>query len=46
VMQLGQTQYVGMNDFQNFKFFRDENFSRAQLELVAARISALNNCFY
>ena len=46
VMQLGQTQYVGASDFQNFKFFRDENFSRAQLELVAARISALNNCFY
>jgi hypothetical protein len=46
VMQLGQTQYVKARDFQNFKFFRDENFSRAQLELVAARISALNNCFY
>ena len=46
VMQLGQTQYVEARDFQNFKFFRDENFSRAQLELVAARISALNNCFY
>jgi hypothetical protein len=30
----------------NFEFRRTKQFSRAQLELVAARISALNNCFY
>ncbi len=46
VMELGQVQYLSMNDFQNFKFCRDEQFDRSQLELVAARISALNNCFY
>ncbi|MBT4206707.1 MAG: hypothetical protein HOI01_11045 [Proteobacteria bacterium] len=46
VMQMGQVQYVGADDFMNFEFRRSEQFSRAQLELVAARISALNNCFY
>jgi hypothetical protein len=46
VMEMGRVQYVGRNDFMNFEFRRSEQFSRAQLELVAARISALNNCFY
>lgn len=46
VMELGQVQYLSMDDFQNFKFYRDEQFDRSQLELVAGRISALNNCFY
>ena len=46
VMQLGSAQYVGADDFMNLEFRRCEQFSRAQLELVAARISALNNCFY
>jgi hypothetical protein len=46
VMEMGQVQYVGMSDLMNFEFRRSEQFSRAQLELIAARISALNNCFY
>jgi hypothetical protein len=38
------SHYVHLNDLQNFSARRD--LDRLQIELVAARVSALNECFY
>ncbi|HJP36094.1 MAG TPA: alkylhydroperoxidase-related (seleno)protein [Gammaproteobacteria bacterium] len=43
---LGSAQYVALEEFMNFDFRFDPGFSRSQVELVAGRISAINECFY
>ena len=46
LMQLGAAQYLQIQDFMDPGFSYEPTLSRAQLELVAARVSALNACFY
>ncbi len=41
---LSAVQYLGQNDMMSFKQIRA--LSRSQIELVAGRVSALNECFY
>lgn len=44
LFDLSAAQYVAMRDF--YRFDLDTPLSRAQMELLAARVSALNECFY
>ena len=46
VMGLVMSQYVIPQEFYNYEFTFDPSVTRAQLELVASRISAINDCFY
>ncbi len=46
LIALGDVQYVSVANFMDFGYSHDPAISRQQVELVAARISALNACFY
>ncbi len=46
VMGLVMSQYVIPPQFYNYDFTFDPSITRAQVELVASRVSALNDCFY
>ena len=44
LLDLGGAHYLSLNEMRDFPADRD--LSRAAIELVAARVSALNECFY
>jgi hypothetical protein len=46
VKAIALAQYVSMDEFMNMNFSNDPAISRTQMELVAGRISAINECFY
>ena len=46
LMKLGSAQYLGISSFMDLGFTYEPTLSRPQYELVAARVSALNECFY
>jgi hypothetical protein len=46
VAAIVQPQYVPLDQFMNLDFTNDPAISRTQMELVAGRISAINECFY
>lgn len=46
LVMLGQAQYVEISDFMDLDFTFEPEISRAQVELLAARVSAINECFY
>ena len=46
LIQLGAAQYVEIENFMNLDFTFEPTISRQQVELLAARVSAINECFY
>ena len=46
IMVGGATQYLPIDKFFDFSYSHHAALSRAQLEIVAGRVSALNQCFY
>lgn len=46
IMVGGRTQYLPIDKFFDFTYSHHAALSRAQLEIVAGRVSALNQCFY
>ncbi|MEM7080499.1 MAG: alkylhydroperoxidase-related (seleno)protein [Pseudomonadota bacterium] len=44
--RMSSTQYLSMGDSANPYAKADRALSRAQIELIAGRVSALNDCFY
>lgn len=46
LIKLGQAQYLEIADFMDLNFTYEPSLARAQYELVAARVSAINACFY
>ena len=46
LVALGRAQYVEIADFMDMDFTFEPQISRAQVELLAARVSAINACFY
>ncbi len=45
-MALGDAQYLPLEFFFDFSYSHCPGLSRSQVELVAGRVSALNECFY
>ena len=45
-VELEQVQYISFPKFFDWTYQHHEGLSRAQVELVAGRISAFNECFY
>ncbi len=45
-MQLGDAQYLSMEGMQIFAGDTGRSIDRMQIELVAARVSSINECFY
>jgi len=43
---LGTAQYITLAEFMNLDFTYDPGITRRQVELVASRVSAINQCFY
>lgn len=46
LMKLGRAQYLPIDSFMDLGFTYEPTLSRPQYELIAARVSALNECFY
>lgn len=46
LIQLAVAQYLEIENFMNLDFTYEPDISRAQVELLAARVSAINQCFY
>ena len=46
VIAVGNAQYLALEHFFDFGYAMQDGMSRAQVELVAARVSAHNACFY
>jgi hypothetical protein len=46
LVTLGRAQYVEIADFMDLDFTFEPEISRVQMELLAARVSAINECFY
>ncbi len=46
LIALGGAQYVRIGDFMDLGFTYEPAISRVQVELLAARVSAINECFY
>ena len=46
LIALGAAQYLNIGDFMDLNFSYEPEITRAQVELVAARVSAINECFY
>jgi len=46
LIALGKAQYLKITDFMDLDFSYDPDMTRAQIELLAARVSAINECFY
>lgn len=42
----GDIQYLPIDKFMDFTYSHHPGLSRVQVEIVAARVSALNDCFY
>ena len=45
-LALERVQYLPLEKILEYDFAHHEGLSRAQAELVAGRVSALNDCFY
>ncbi|NKB50179.1 MAG: hypothetical protein GKS02_12555 [Alphaproteobacteria bacterium] len=45
-LELEQVQYLPLNRILEYDFQHHEGLTRAQAEIVAGRVSALNECFY
>ena len=45
-LELEQIQYLPLGKITEPQFQHHEGFTRSQVEIVAGRISALNECFY
>ena len=45
-MQVGNAQYLSMKGMMNFSGDLGRSINRMQIELVAGRVSAINECFY
>ena len=46
LIALGASQYVEIANFMDLNFTYEPTISRQQVELLAARVSAINECFY
>ena len=46
IIKLEKVEYCSVKTILDYSFSHDPAISRAQMELIAARISALNACFY
>lgn len=44
--ELEEVQYLPLEKFFDFGYAHHENFSRSQVEVIAGRVSAINECFY
>jgi hypothetical protein len=45
-MSVGEEQYLSMKGMEHFGDFPDRAINRMQIELVAGRVSSINECFY
>ena len=45
-VELEETQYLPLSNIMNPEYSHHEGFTRTQTEIVAARVSALNECFF
>ena len=45
-MQVGDAQYLSMEGMQILAGDTGRSIDRMQIELVAARVSSINECFY
>jgi hypothetical protein len=45
-MRIGDAQYLSMKGMMNFSGDTGRSINRMQMELVAGRVSAINECFY
>ena len=45
-MRLGDAQYLPIDSFFDFGYSHHPSLTRAQVEAIAGRVSALNECFY
>ena len=45
-MELEKAQYQRLGNIMNFDLRHHKGLSRAQVEVVAGKVSALNECFY
>ena len=46
VILFGDTHYVQSEDFMDLDFSYDPQISRSEVEFLAGRVSAINECFY
>ena len=46
LISLGAAQYLEIQDFMDLDFSFEPQISRAEVEVVAGRVSAINQCFY
>ena len=46
LVALGAAQYLEIDQFMNLDFTYEPEISRAEVEVVAGRVSAINQCFY
>ncbi len=46
LIAMGAAQYVPIDDFMDFGYRYESGVHRSEVETVAARVSALNECFY
>jgi hypothetical protein len=46
VILFGNTHYVQIDDFMDLDFSYDPQISRPEVEFLAGRVSAINECFY
>ncbi len=46
LVELGAAQYLEIQDFMDLDFSYDPQITRAEVEVVAGRVSAINQCFY
>lgn len=45
-LSLAAAQYIAVSDMGNFGTHENRAIDRMQMELVAGRVSAINQCFY
>lgn len=46
LVALGRAQYADIDNFMDMNFSFEPTITRVQVELLAARVSAINECFY
>ena len=46
LIALGAAQYLEIDEFMNLDFSYEPEITRAEVEVVAGRVSAINQCFY
>ena len=45
-VELEQVQYLPLDRFGDYEYQHHEGLTRPQVEVVAGRVSAINECFY